>query len=52
MSAFQYGRDGICAIFEHFEIDVRKEFEPVEEALNHALYTDVGEDQEEPQPSE
>jgi len=37
-TAFSYARDGICAIFEHFERDVRPLFDPVEETINAALF--------------
>jgi hypothetical protein len=50
MSAFQYVRDGICDIFTHFGIDVTREFEPLSQALENALYTDEQRDEESRQP--
>ena len=44
MTAFQYARDGISAIFQHLDIDVEDKFKPVEHALRNAVYTDADDD--------
>lgn len=41
MTAFQYARDGIAAIFRHLGIGVEDNFQPLEQALRQALYTDA-----------
>jgi hypothetical protein len=51
ISAFEYVRDGICDVFTHFGLDVREEFESLENALENALCED-GPDEEEKQETE
>ena len=37
MTAFQYARDGIAAIFDHLGMEVEDKFEPLERALRTAV---------------
>jgi hypothetical protein len=36
--ALSLARDGICQVFDRYGRDVRDDFDPVEQALSHALY--------------
>jgi hypothetical protein len=49
MTAFQYARDGIAAIFHHLGMEVEDKFEPLERALRTAVYTDADGDGDEPE---
>jgi len=41
MTAFQYTRDGLTAIFQHLGIEVEDKFGPLEQALRRALYANT-----------
>jgi hypothetical protein len=38
ISALHYARDGLVAVFDHFDIGVADAFEPVERAVRKAVY--------------
>jgi hypothetical protein len=40
-AALSLARDGICDVFDHYGRDVRQDFDPVEQALSHAVYEDT-----------
>jgi hypothetical protein len=49
MTAFQYTRDGLTAIFQHLGIEVEDKFGPLEQALRRALYANTDGDDAEPE---